>query len=72
MPGPFDYENEISYITGITKYEALYKLNVKEMLTKALRIDKDDILMKNDAACFLAGEAFIGVVKGYDKVLALH
>jgi len=71
MPGPFDYEKGISYITGTTKYEALYKLNAKELLAKALGIENDDILMKNDAACFLAGEAFIGAAKGYDKVIGV-
>jgi glucokinase len=71
MPGPFDYEKGISYITGTTKYEALYKLNVKEMLAKALGIPNDDILMKNDAACFLAGEVFAGSAKGYNKVIGV-
>src|SRR5687768_16206029 len=29
MPGPFDYENGISLIRGLHKYESLYGLNVK-------------------------------------------
>src|SRR5260370_772993 len=27
MPGPFDYENGISYITGLDKFEAIYGLD---------------------------------------------
>src|SRR5277367_1829785 len=28
MPGPFDYEKGISYITGLNKYEALYGMDI--------------------------------------------
>src|SRR5687767_11621567 len=45
MPGPFDYENGISLIKGLDKYEALYKLNVKELLSQKLEIPKSAILM---------------------------
>jgi glucokinase len=71
MPGPFDYENGISHIAGNDKYEAFYGLNVKEMLANALGIDAGNILMKNDAACFLAGEMFAGAVKDYANVIGI-
>lgn len=71
MPGPFDYENGISRIAGNDKYEAFYGLNVKNMLAAALGIDAANILMKNDAACFLAGEMFAGAVKDYANVIGI-
>ncbi|QIL42254.1 ROK family protein [Pedobacter sp. HDW13] len=71
MPGPFDYENGISHIAGNDKYEAFYGLNVKEMLAGALGIEAGNILMKNDAACFLAGEMFAGAVKDYANVIGI-
>lgn len=71
MPGPFDYDNGISLITGTGKYEALYQLNVKELLAKALSIDAEAIRMKNDAACFLAGETFSGSAKNYNRVIGI-
>ena len=71
MPGPFDYENGISHIAGNDKYEAFYGLNVKNMLAAALGIDAANILMKNDAACFLAGEMFAGAVKDYANVIGI-
>lgn len=71
MPGPFDYENGISYMKDTTKYEAFYGLNVKEMLAKRLNMPVTDILMQNDAACFLAGEAFAGAGQGLNKVIGL-
>ncbi len=71
MPGPFDYENGISYIQGQDKYDALYGLNVKELLAEALKISPDKILLMNDAACFLLGEIFGGSGKKYKTVLGL-
>lgn len=71
MPGPFDYENGISYIKGQDKYDALYGLNVKELLAEAMEISPNQILLMNDAACFLLGEVFGGAAKEYNKVLGL-
>jgi glucokinase len=72
MPGPFDYEEGISYIKGQNKYEALYERNVKQMLAKALAQPGDTITFANDAACFLQGEVADGVAKGYENVLGFH
>lgn len=71
MPGPFDYEKGISLIKGLDKYEALYKLNVKELLSKKLDIPVASILMMNDAACFLRGEVYYGAAKGYTDVIGI-
>ncbi len=71
MPGPFDYENGISLITKLDKYEALYKLNVKEILSEKLSIPTSSILMMNDAACFLRGEVYYGAAKGYEDVIGI-
>ncbi|SHM76965.1 ROK family protein [Chitinophaga sp. CF418] len=71
MPGPFDYEEGISFIKGLDKYEALYGLNVKELLEEQLGIDKKYIRIMNDASCFLQGELFNGAAKGEKEVLGL-
>jgi len=71
MPGPFDYANGISLIRGLDKYEALYKLNVKEILSQRLGIPQTSILMMNDAACFLRGEVYYGAAKGYQDVIGI-
>lgn len=68
MPGPFDYGSGVSWIKGFHKYDALFGLNVKELLAGRLGIFPSDILLKNDAACFLQGELFSGVAQGYDHV----
>ena len=71
MPGPFDYDNGISYIAGNDKYAAFYGLNVKDMLAGELGIDRDQILMSNDAACFLAGEVFAGEARAYRNLIGI-
>lgn len=71
MPGPFDYENGISYIAGNDKYAAFYGLNVKEMLASELQISSDQILLSNDASCFLAGEVFAGEARNYANLIGI-
>jgi len=71
MPGPFDYENGISYIAGNDKYAAFYGLNVKEMLASELQINRKQILMSNDASCFLAGEIFAGEARSYQNLIGI-
>ncbi|GAB3919474.1 ROK family protein [Mucilaginibacter boryungensis] len=71
MPGPFDYEKGISYIHNNKKHEALYGLNIKEMLAAKLNIPTSQIHMLNDAAAFLKGEVFAGAAQGYQNVIGL-
>lgn len=71
MPGPFDYENGISLINGMNKYESLYQVDILSHLSKALGIDKERILFRNDAEAFLHGEARCGAVRGYQKALGI-
>lgn len=71
VPGPFDYDNGISYIKGQSKYDALYKINVKSELSRHLAIPHESIRFVNDAASFLHGEVSFGVGKGYKKAIGL-
>lgn len=71
MPGPFDYEQGISYITGLHKFESLHGLNVKQMLAERLNIPADNIKMVNDASAFLLGEVKGGAGKGFDNAAGI-
>lgn len=71
MPGPFDYEAGISFIRGQHKYESLYGLNIKELLSEKLGLPKSSICLTNDAACFLQGEVYAGAAKGHAAVIGL-
>lgn len=71
MPGPFDYENGISYITGLNKYEALYGLNIKQLLAEALSIAPGNIKFRNDAEATIAGEVLAGAGMNFKNVIGI-
>lgn len=71
MPGPFDYENGICLIKDLDKYESLYGLNVKNLLSQNLGVKETDILMMNDASCFLQGEIFSGTAVNCNHVIGI-
>lgn len=56
MPGPFNYNEGISLIKGMNKYEALYGLNLKHIFAEGLGLPLDRIVFINDAEAFLRGE----------------
>lgn len=70
FPGPFDYENGISLMKDINKYDAIYGINLKtviqERLGKAI-----PIAFKNDADLFTLGEALYGQGRNYKKGMCI-
>lgn len=71
MPGPFDYEKGVCLIKGLHKYDALYKLPVKEVMSHALQIPASAIRMVNDATAYIRGEMAMGAAKGATDVLGI-
>ena len=71
MPGPFDYENGISLIKDLDKYDSLYKLSMKELLAQKVFMLPSNIRMMNDAACFLRGEVFHGAAQGFHDAIGI-
>ncbi len=69
FPGPFDYENGISYIRGIGKYDALYRINVKEALAEECGLPKEWFAFVNDADLFCLGECAFGKGRGARRVM---
>jgi glucokinase len=69
IPGPFDYEKGIALMKGMGKFDALYGLNVKELLSERLNIPKENIRTANNAPCFLHGEIVNGLADGHSNVL---
>ncbi|HAL51905.1 ROK family protein [Sphingobacterium multivorum] len=55
-PGPFDYENGISLMDGMNKYQSLLGFNLKTFFANITGIDLSSIYFYNDAAAFLLGE----------------
>ncbi len=71
MPGPFDYDAGISLMRENDKYEALYGLNIKEILSGSLNIPAQQIHISNDAACFLRGEVMAGMPLNYHTAIGI-
>lgn len=71
MPGPFDYAEGTCLIKGVDKFESLFNINIKKRLAGQLEIPGTDILMMNDASCFLKGEIFGGAASGCDHVIGI-
>lgn len=76
FPGPFDYENGISYMKGINKYENIYGVNIKKEIEKYAKenfknITNDfNVKFENDAAMFALGQELLNDKKN-NKVFAL-
>lgn len=80
FPGPFDYEQGISYINGLDKFEALYGVDLRKELTERLRSNKAyssrvgercPIVFENNANLFAIGEWEIGLAKCYERSICL-
>lgn len=71
MPGPFDYVNGISFIKNLAKYDHLYGINVKDILSQKLSIDNSQIKMINDASAFLCGEILNGAAVNITNVVGV-
>ncbi|RYZ25205.1 MAG: ROK family protein, partial [Chitinophagaceae bacterium] len=68
MPGPFDYEEGVSLIKEQNKFNALYQMNVRNLLAERLGIESGWIRFMNDAAGFLQGEVFCGAGQDEERV----
>lgn len=71
MPGPFDYENGVSMMTGQSKYDDLYNMNIKAPLSTLIGIPEQNIHFINDAAAFLQGEVFAQHLHTKERVLGI-
>jgi glucokinase len=71
MPGPFDYETGVSYITGLSKYESIYGMNIKQQLAEILQFPIGIFRFRNDAEAAIAGEVAAGAGKGADRIIGI-
>jgi len=80
FPGPFDYEEGISYIRGVDKFENIYGVNLRQELTARLaneswfagkRSPDFHIVFENDANLFALGEYAAGKAGAYNRALCL-
>jgi len=67
MPGPFDYENGISWMKHKMPY--LYGVNVSEALAERFGWKPGQVRFLNDAAAYLLGEVGAGAARGVKRVV---
>ncbi len=74
FPGPFDYENGISLLQGLDKYDTLYQVNLREELYKRLSdivSQPNEIKFINDVAAFALGEMNFGSAVNTDRSISV-
>lgn len=71
MPGPFDYKNGIAMFKGVKKYDSLYGLDVGEVLSERLKVERQSIVFINDAVAFLLGELAAGAAADVKRAIGI-
>jgi glucokinase len=72
MPGPFDYQEGISYIRNLAKYDNLYGVNLRQEMSRRFpSVRPDAVRFVNDAQAALLGEVYCGAAVGMARVMGL-
>lgn len=71
FPGPFDYENGVCLLQGLDKYESLYGVNLRAVLSRELGLPGEQIRFCNDVGAFALGELGFGQAAGAEKSIFL-
>ncbi|MFN2519147.1 MAG: ROK family protein, partial [Jatrophihabitantaceae bacterium] len=71
MPDPFDYARGIALFDGVGKFDSLYGLDLRAMLSARLPGLARHIVFLNDADAFALGEWEHGAAAGHRRCLGL-
>lgn len=72
IPGPFDYENGVSTIAGVCKYDSVFGLDfVKTLSSRVGKCGINSFRFTNDASAFALGEYLGGAGRGKHKIMVL-
>lgn len=71
MPGPFDYQQGVSLMKGQEKFDALFGMNIRNILAEKQGVEPGNIRFMNDAGCFLQGEVYGGAARGYNRAIGM-
>ena len=70
IPGPFNYREGISQMQH--KFARLYNVKIADLLIHKLNVDHHlPMRFLNDATSFAVGEAWLGLGKGFNRVIAI-
>lgn len=69
--GPFDFEEGVSRIKGLGKYESIYGVNIRKTLQKKLDLPENlPVFFNADSWSFSIGEACFGAGRVYSRIIA--
>jgi glucokinase len=71
FPGPFDYQAGICLVQGVGKYGAIYRMNMREILSARLTLEGLPFLFRNDAEAAIVGEACYGAGRPYRRLMGV-
>ncbi len=71
FPGPFDYENGVSLMKGMGKFDAIYLCNIQKELCSLFDKKMPPMRFANDADLYALGEANFGQGKGFSRVMCI-
>ena len=79
FPGPFDYEQGISLMQGLDKYDAIYGIPIEKELRKCFSSETNGVLLEksrrfvflHDVEAFAIGESHYGRGKDCERVMYL-
>jgi glucokinase len=70
FPGPFDYENGISLMMGLQKFDAIYGVNILNEIKSRLKGNLE-LRFKNDVDLYCMGECKFGVGRLFNRCLCI-
>lgn len=71
LPGPFDYARGVGLYKNVGKFDALYGVDLRDLLLRRLPSRPADVIFLNDAEAFLSGEWAAGAARGHDRAVGL-
>ena len=71
FPGPFDYQRGICQMQGLSKYDHIYGVNLREAMASLLGLPEETILFCNDVAAFAMGEMAYGRAAGAERTMCV-
>ena len=72
IPGPFDYENGISLMQGLNKYDAIYGIPLEpEIKARVPEVKEAPFLFLHDIEAFALGESWYGTCCEAEKIMCV-
>jgi predicted NBD/HSP70 family sugar kinase/mannose-6-phosphate isomerase class I len=71
MPGPFRYREGICMMEGVSKYDALFGINIREEIRKIFPDRTKPVAFINDALGFALGEFHAGAARGSRRTVVI-